>query len=343
MIRHFFAAVLSLGILSACQSAQPNSPENKGALRISVQFPKAAFSTQLIQPETRVIYVAVYSDNQTTAPQIFGPITPRNPQVRLSQLTAGNQTIVAAAYDEQKQILTAGRSLALVKANSLSQASLELEADYSQKLAAGQLKLLQDLQIQLPALDTQLATDLQPSQNLNPNLPVNVTVTVPVTEGLEVNTGARSETTPDGGQTIQTAATPTPVIASSSAPISYQSESANSANSEPTPSESSQADSAQHQPTQPANAQATAAPVTPASSQAPPAPTASPAGESAAEKAKKEKEAKEAKEKREKAEKDKKDKQDKDNSGHGKGHDDDDDDHRRGRGHDHDDDHDDDD
>lgn len=154
---------LSLGLLMGCQAGGPNTART-GALRISVQFPPQAqqdFQTKLIRPETRAIYVAVYQhDLSQDKPQIYGPITPQNPTVRLNQLEAGEQTVIAAAYDEQNQILTAGESLAIIKPNALSQASLELESDYRAHLRQDQLSFLQKLQ--LPKGNLALNTDLQP-------------------------------------------------------------------------------------------------------------------------------------------------------------------------------------
>lgn len=242
---------LSLGMLVGCQAGVPNTAQT-GALRISVQFPPRAqqdFETKLIRPETRAIYVAVYQhDLNQDKPQIYGPITLQNPTVRLNQLEAGEQTVIAAAYDEQNQILTAGESLAIIKANALSQASLELEADYSQHLKQDQLKFLQ--QLRLPANSAvNLATDLQP---LSPNTSVTFSGngTTSVGDSAQAITAnpdnssansaiANAETTP---VTSGVTAASTQRDAQGQAPDSQtvpvaQSESSNASSAQPAPAE----------------------------------------------------------------------------------------------------------
>ena len=162
------AAGLVLALLLACQATPPNSRREQGALKITVQFPQPAnadrqpgFAVKLIKPETRVIYVIVY---QQGAPVVFGPITPSNAQVRLNQLAAGEQTLLAAAYDQQRQLLTAGQQRVFVKANSVTQASLELSSEFAALLSAAALSLLQGLKVEVPPPGAKLPEVLEPQQ-----------------------------------------------------------------------------------------------------------------------------------------------------------------------------------
>lgn len=162
MWRHLLRAGICLGLVG-CQALPPNTPQDRGSLKITVKFPQKEFSTQLIRPETKVIYVLTYrGDLSLEQPQVYGPITPQNAQVRLHQLLSGEQKVLAAAYDDQNRILTAGRSLAQIRANSLNQASLELGENYTARLAPTELAFLNGLRVKLPAPSEALSTDLQP-------------------------------------------------------------------------------------------------------------------------------------------------------------------------------------
>lgn len=120
----------------------------KGHLSVAVQFPVTKFQTKLIKPETRVIYAVVYGNGiDFENPEVSSAITPTSPQTTLS-VPRGRQTVLGAAYDKNKNILTAGKSLVTVK--NKTQATLELLPDFNIKLTPQELALLKNLKLDLP-------------------------------------------------------------------------------------------------------------------------------------------------------------------------------------------------
>lgn len=210
MLKSSLVWLACLGLLG-CQTPAPLQ-SSSGSLSITVQFPRPDFATQLIRPETRVIYVAVYNrDMSYAAPLVFGPITASNPMVRLNQLAAGEQIVIAAAYDQQKQILTAGRIRAFVRSSSLSQISLDLQEDYSQRLQDSEHSFLKNLKIELPPENQPQPTRLTPV-DLNPISDPNdqEPLPAPVTESALPSAAPSPKPSALPGQDVKQTGLPTP-------------------------------------------------------------------------------------------------------------------------------------
>lgn len=142
-----FALLLSgvLG-LSACT---PDFFPATGRLSLSLQFPSSiqtAFQTQLLKPETERVRVAVLGPNGPQSPALISaPLTANAPRAVFEAVPLGTQTVLAAAYDAEKRILTAGKASLVIVPGS-NRVELDLQEGFAAQLNAQEVKLLQDLE-----------------------------------------------------------------------------------------------------------------------------------------------------------------------------------------------------
>lgn len=219
MKKYGIAILLGALTLSACQL--PNTQTQTGTLKIRVAFPERKFDTQLIKPETRAIYVAVYQGEIQNNPLIFGPITPQNPTVSLKQVDSGRHRVVASAYASQGEILTAGQQSAFVRANHSIRLDLELLEDWGSDLSPEEARYMRELKINIPSEDQALPSVLTPipstasSQRITPSTRAEDTapqdLDIPQIEATPSSTPeATPEPTPEPTPTATPIPTPTP-------------------------------------------------------------------------------------------------------------------------------------
>lgn len=134
--------------LSSCTvQAPPLQSQKIGNLSLAFHFPQKNFSTQLIKPETRVIYAVVYGSGLSIdQPSISSPITPQAPATSFT-VPVGQQTILGAAYDGNNNILTAGKTIVIVQGKT--RATLELLSNFNSQLSTREKNILRDIKVEL--------------------------------------------------------------------------------------------------------------------------------------------------------------------------------------------------
>lgn len=168
-MKKYLSILLTSALVIGCQPG-PMGVLNNGSIVLAVKFPKT-FKTQLIKPETKMIQAVVYGSKVSIAKPIKSqPITPGSPRVVI-KVPTGRQTVLAAAYDNNNQILTAGKAQTEVKGHT--QLVVELEENFRSKFTTQELKLLEK-QVTVPVTSTSPKTpagfNVPPTIELQPDL-----------------------------------------------------------------------------------------------------------------------------------------------------------------------------
>lgn len=212
MLRYGIYWILTLLIMVGCMPG-PLMTGPQGQVAIQIAFPKG-FKTALLKPETTSVIAAIYGTRIPLEKPLFStPLTPDNPQTTLTT-PEGQQTVIAAAYDQQQNILTAGRASVNVKGRT--RLEIELSEDFNSTLTPAELDILLKAKKRLPAITLPPTTTepfsegKQPTIEIKPNrtflnLPGNTQPLDPVTAlrvGLNATPGNNNPDTPNQTPTI---------------------------------------------------------------------------------------------------------------------------------------------
>lgn len=169
MFKRSLILFISSLLFSSCSIPKFNQA-SKGAISIAIQFPQKTFQVQLIKPETTTILAAVYGTELSISDPVLSPaLTPDSPRVNLV-VPLGNQVVIGAAYDGNRQILTAGKST--VNVNGRTQLELELVEDFNSQLTAEELAILNQLKEKVVQTPTpQASASFTPVVELQPSTP----------------------------------------------------------------------------------------------------------------------------------------------------------------------------
>lgn len=127
-------------LITACVPVQPTAVNANGQISLQILFPQA-FKTALIKPETREIRAVVYGEGLAiNNPLRSRAITPQSPRITL-RVPLGKQIVLVAAYDANKQILTAGKQAVNVRGRTT--ATVTLTEGFKRQLTSQELRLLQ--------------------------------------------------------------------------------------------------------------------------------------------------------------------------------------------------------
>lgn len=174
-----FVLLCFVFVMGGCVPDTPLVGGAAGRLTLAVEFPQA-FKTHLIKPETRVIKAVVYGEKLPFSQPLISPdITPANPRVSLVT-PQGQQTVLAAAYDENNRILTAGK--ARVKVETITRAEIDLVENFQFHLSSEELELLKKLKSEKEPLPRDSARPESVSSNFpsTPAIEIKPEVVQPV-------------------------------------------------------------------------------------------------------------------------------------------------------------------
>lgn len=219
-ISFIIVSIIILGLIAVgCSDNLNQSALNtsRGQLSFRVHFP-SDFQIQLIKSETRVIYAAVYGDQTAITRPILSPgITPDSPNATLS-LNPGDFTILVAAYDKDKQILTAGKSKATIEPGRITKAEVELLSRFDKELSQSERDLLNRIDIVIPQENKEAKSKPDKKVTICHNPDKD-------SQTLEVNASALDSHLAHGDkqgpckEKEETTPTPTPSTSASSVPV----------------------------------------------------------------------------------------------------------------------------